>query len=108
MVEPLGIEAETRRELPQKGPELLFQPQHPRGEEIGERRFDVAQLFQMGDETAALDREDKIVGRLVMPAREEFGPLQRIMRAVDLDRLEVPAGIGELVALTQFLGVEAA
>src|SRR5438067_5531937 len=108
MVEPLGIEAEARRELPQKRPELLFQPQHPRGEEIGERRFDVAQLFQMRDEAAALDREDKIIGRLVMPAGEEFGPLQRIMRAVDLDRLEVPAGIGELVALKQLVRIKAA
>src|SRR5437764_15418820 len=62
----------------------------------------------MSDETAALDREDEIIGRFVVPASEEFGPLQRIMRAVDLDRIEMPAGIGELVALAQLLGVEAA
>src|SRR5437868_716454 len=62
----------------------------------------------MSDETAAFDREDKIVGCLVMPAGEEFGPLQRIMRAVDLDRIEMPAGIRELVALAQLFRIEAA
>src|SRR6266550_3868191 len=108
MVEPLAVEAEARRELPQKRSKLLFQPQHPGCEEIGKWGFDLAQLFQMGDETAALDREEKIIGRLVIPAGEEFGPLQRIMRAVDLDRIEMPAGIGEFVALAQLLGVEAA
>src|SRR5437764_7203976 len=62
----------------------------------------------MSDETAALDREDEIIGRFVVPAGEEFGPLQRIMRTVDLDRIEMPAGIGELIALAQLLRVEAA
>jgi hypothetical protein len=100
-VEPLGIEAEARWELPQKRPEFLFEAENPGGEEIGERGFDIAQLLHMSDEPAALDREDKILGRLVTPAGKGFGPLQRIMRAVDLDRIEMPAGIGELVALAQ-------
>ena len=32
---------------------------------------------------------------------EEFRALQRIMRAVDLDRVEMPAGVGQLVVLSQ-------
>jgi hypothetical protein len=62
----------------------------------------------MCDEAAALDREDKIFRRLVMPAGKGFGALQRIMRAVDLDRVEMPAGIGEFVFLAQLLRVKAA
>jgi hypothetical protein len=107
-VELFSIEAEARRELPQKRAELLLQPQDPGGEEIGERGFDVAQLLHMGDEAAALDGEDETVRRLVMPAREGFGALQRVMRAVDLDRVDMPAGIGQLVGLSQLLRVEAA
>jgi hypothetical protein len=106
--EPLGIEAEARWELPQKRPEFLFEAENPGGEEIGERGFDIAQLLHMSDEPAALDREDKILGRLVTPASKGFGSLQRIMRAVDLDRIEMPAGIGELVALAQPFRIEAA
>jgi len=46
----------------------------------------------MRDKAAALDREDKIRGRLGVPALEEFRPLQGVMRAVDLDRVDMPAG----------------
>src|SRR5207302_2956317 len=61
-----------------------------------------------GDETAALNGEDETIRRLVMPAGEGFGALQRIMRAVDLDRVEMPAGISQFVGLAQLLRVEAA
>src|SRR5207237_65470 len=44
-IELLFVEAEARRELPEQRPELFLQPQHSLGEKIGERRFDVAQLF---------------------------------------------------------------
>src|SRR5204863_1640716 len=107
-VELFDIETEARRKLPQKRPELFFQPQYAGGEEIGERRLDVAQLFHMRDKTAALDREDKIRGRFSVPALEEFRPLQRVMRAVDLDRVDMPAGVGQLVLLAQLPGIKAA
>src|SRR4051794_40590753 len=62
----------------------------------------------MGDEAAALDCEDEAVRRLVMPLREIFRTLQRVMRAVDLDRVEVAGSVGELVALAQPLRIKAA
>src|SRR5690348_18018245 len=83
----------------QKRPELFFEAQYARGKEIGERRLDIAQLFHMRDKAAALDRENKISGRFGVPAFEEFRPLQRIMRTVDLDRVDMAAGIGQLVFL---------
>ncbi len=107
-IELFGVETEARGKLPQKRPELFFQPQYARGKEIGERRLDIAQLFHMRDKPAALDREDKISGRFGVPAFEEFRPLQRIMRTVDLDRFDVAAGIGQLVLLAQLPGIEAA
>jgi len=93
MIEPFGGEAEARRELPQHGPELLLEPQDARGEEIGERRLDFAQPPDMGDEARALDREHKTLRRLVVPSGKGIGALQPIERAVDLDRVDLPAGI---------------
>src|SRR5437763_1861206 len=75
-VKLLGIEAEARRELPQKRPELFFEPQYARGKEIGERCLDVAQLLHMRDEAAALHGEDEIPRRLGMPPLEKFRTLQ--------------------------------
>ncbi|MBB4235175.1 hypothetical protein GGD57_001737 [Rhizobium esperanzae] len=62
----------------------------------------------MGDEARPLDRKDEIVGRLVAPAAEAFGPLQAIEGAVDLDRREVPGGVGKLLLLRQVLRIELA
>ena len=101
MVEALGREAEARRELPQHGAELLLEPQDAGGEEIGERRLDLAQPPDMRDEARPLDREHKALRGLVVPAGKSVGALQPIERAVDLDRVDLPAGIGKLVGLQQ-------
>ena len=101
MVEAFGIEAEIGRELPQARAELLLQPQDARGEEIGERGLDLAQPPDVGDVARALDGEHKALRGLVIPASKGVGPLQRIKGAVDLDRLDLPAGIGELVRVQQ-------
>jgi len=45
--------------LPQERTQLLLEAQHAGGEEVGERRLDVAKLLQMRDKPAALDGEDK-------------------------------------------------
>src|SRR5215467_10074622 len=101
MIEARRVEPEARRELPQEGAELLLKPQHAGGEEIGERRLYIMQLFEVSDEPAALDGEDEAVRGVVMPSREGVGALERIMRAVDLNRVDLPAGIGQLVGMAQ-------
>ena len=108
MVETLGVKFEARRELPQEGAEFLVEAQYAGGEEIGERRLYVSQLFEVGDEPAALDREDKTFRCLVAPSGEGFGALQRIMRAVDLDRVNLPAREGQLIGMPQFARIKGA
>lgn len=107
-LEKIGIESHVRRELPEDRPKLGAKPQQAGGEEIGERRLDLAQPQHMGDETRSLDRKDEIVGRFVAPAAEAFGTLQTVEGAVDLDRRKVPGGVGKLLLLRQALRVELA
>ena len=70
MVETLGVKSEARRKLPQERAQLLLEPQYAGGEEIGERRLDIVQLFEVGDVPAALDREDKPFRGFVVPPGE--------------------------------------
>ena len=106
MVETLGIEAKGRRELPEDRAELLLQPQDAGGKEIGERRLDLAQPPDMGDEARALDAEDEIRRRLGVPARVAFRALQRVERAVKLDRRKPARCVLELATLRQALRIE--
>src|SRR5712671_5318824 len=106
MVETFGREAKARRELPQAGAELFLEPQHARGKEVGERRLDVAQPPDMGDEPRALDREDKAVGGLVIPPGKSIGALQPVERAVDFDRVDLSAGVGEFIGLYETWRIE--
>src|SRR6516225_2853537 len=106
MVEALGRKAEGRRELPQHGPELFLEAQNAGGEEIGERGLDVAQPSDMGDKPRRLDREEKSLRGLVVPAGKRIRPLQPVKRAVDLDRLDLAARIGKLAGMRQALWVE--
>ncbi len=64
----LAVVAEGWRELPEDRAELFLQGQHPGGEEVGERLFDLAQLTHVGDEAAAFHCEDEVVGGLRVPA----------------------------------------
>src|SRR5262249_46551490 len=107
MLKAFIVKSEAGRELPQKGAQFLFEPQDAGGKEIGERGFDVAELLQMGDEPAALDHEHKALRGLVVPSRKGIGVLQRIMGAVDLDRVAPPAGMGELIGIPQSRWVKA-
>src|SRR5262252_3607152 len=59
------------------------------------------QLFEVSDEPAALDGEDEAVRGVVMPSRDGVGALERIMRAVDLDRVDLPAGVRQLGGMAQ-------
>src|SRR4029077_15846814 len=85
MIEALRVELEAGRELPQERAELFLEPQHAGGEEIGEWRLYIIQLFEVIDEPAAFPREDKTLRGLVIPPGKRAGPLKRIMSAVDLD-----------------------
>ena len=107
MFEARRVEPEARRELPQEGALLLIEAQHAGGEEIGERRLDIAQLLQMRDEPAALDGEDKALRSLVTPSGEGFGALQRVVGAVDLDGVDLPAREGQLIGMPQPGRIEA-
>jgi hypothetical protein len=100
VVKTLGVKFEARRKLPQERVQLLLEAQHAGGDEIGERRLDVAKLLQVRDKPAALDGKDKAFRSFVMPSGEGVGVLERIMGA-DLDRVDLPAGIGELVGMSQ-------
>src|SRR5215469_18531208 len=101
MIETFGREAKARRELPQHGTELLLEPQDARGKEIGERGLDIAQPPDVSDKARTLDREDKLLRGLVVPPSKGIGALQPVKRAVDLDRVDLPAGMGQLVGLQQ-------
>src|SRR5262249_52956989 len=106
MIEALGRKAEARRELPQHRPELFLEAQDPGGEEIGKRGLDLAQSPDMGDKPRRLDREEKSLRGLVVPAGKRVGPLQPVKRAVDLDRVDLAARIGKLTGMRQTLRVE--
>src|SRR6185312_251524 len=101
-----AVEAEIGRELPENRTELWPQPQQTLREEIRETRFGIAQFHHMRDVARALHREDEILRRLLGPAREILRPLQRIMRAVDLNGAEGAAGIGKLALMRQFRRIE--
>src|SRR6185369_5157774 len=105
-VEALQIEWPLWRELPQNRAELVLELEHARGEEVCERRLDVAQLLHVGDEARALDREHEPRGRLGVPARKRIGTLEAVERAVDLDRVELPARVLELAPVCEPFGIE--
>src|SRR5262245_20680618 len=60
----------------------------------------------MGEKATALHREHEVVGRVRVPAEIARRPLERVERAVDLDRAEPPAGELELTPLRQALRIE--
>ena len=62
------------RQLPEHGPELGPQSEHARGEEVGQRRLDVAQLLHVRDEPAALHREDEVLRGAGPPVLVALGP----------------------------------
>ena len=102
------VVVERRRQLPQDRPERVAERQHARGEEVGQRRLDVAQALEVGDEPAALDREDEVVGHLAAPLGPARRALQGVEGAVDLDRGQLRGGVLQLAALRQPLRVEVA
>src|SRR6185503_9951269 len=108
MKEPLEagrIEAEHRRELPEEWPELVAQVEDSRSEEVRERLVDVLQPQEMRDVARALDAEEEARRRLAVPLVVILRPLQRVERAVDLDRGKVRAAELELAAVGAAFGI---
>ena len=105
-VDPRGVEAQARRELPEQRAQLGTEREDARGEEVGQRHADVAQLLEVGDVAAALDGEQEVVGGLRGPRAVGPGPLQRVERPVDLDRVHQAGEVRELAALRQAGRVE--
>src|SRR5688500_8229091 len=60
----------------------------------------------MGDETAAFEREDEVLRRLVIPLLIVLRALEGIERAVDLDRVEFGGGVFQLALLGQALRIK--
>src|SRR5204862_2725424 len=89
----IRVEAEGGRKLPEDRPQLVGKAEDTRRKEVRERRLDVCQPLHVGDEAPALDREEKVRGRLLVPGAIAVGMLERIERAVDLDGVEVARSV---------------
>ncbi len=107
-LEHLGVETHRGRELPEDGPQLLAQLEQARGEEVGQRRVDVAQLEHVRDVAAALDREDEAGRRVRGPGRIAGRPLQRIEGAIELQRRKHARGVLQLAPLREAGRIEVA
>jgi hypothetical protein len=101
MLETLAIKLEAWRELPQDRPQFFLEPQDTRSKEIGKRCLDVTKLLEVGDKSAALDRENKVFGSVLTPSRKRVRVLQRIVGAIDFDRVDLAAGISEFIGMPQ-------
>jgi len=102
------IEPKLRRKLPQNRPELRAQSQHTRCNKFGQRLAYFSQPQHVRDVPRTLYRKDKILRRGVGPARKinNRWSLQRVERAVDLDRPENPGRLLQFTRLRQIFGIE--
>ena len=100
------VVAKIGRQLPKEGAELVAQVGDAGGEEVRERRLDVVKTQHVRDIARALDAEDEARRRVVVPGGVILGSLQRIERAVELDRRQGARRVFELPVLRQALGVK--
>ncbi len=105
-LEPLGLELEVGRQLPENGPEFRPESQQPLGKEVRQRSFDIPQAKHVGYIPRALDGKSKVLRRLGMPSGKTLRPLQRVERSIQLDGIELPRGKLQLSPLRQFLRVK--
>jgi hypothetical protein len=104
--EPVGVEPEVRRELPQQRAEAVAERQHAARQEGAERGLHVDQLLHVGDEPRALHGEDEVVGHLRGPRPPARRALEGVEGPVDLDRRQPLAHVCELAAVRQAGRVE--
>src|SRR5215471_13761337 len=99
--EGLFVRRRVRWELPQDRTELVAQFEHAARKEPVEGRAGSGEIGTMGCKAGALNREDKILRRLIVPTAEAFGLLRTVECAVDLDCSDLAAGKAELTCLRQ-------
>ncbi len=103
-----AIEAQAGWQLPQHRPELRPQGEHPGGQEVGQGSGGIGELLHVRDEPAALDREDEVRRGLLRPRGEAGRALQRVKRAVDLNRVHAFGHVRQLPAVRQLVRIERA
>jgi hypothetical protein len=74
-IEPLGLELEVSRKLPENGPEFGPKVQQPLGEKVCQRSFDIPQSKHVGYIAGALDGKSKVWRRLGTPPGKALRPL---------------------------------
>src|SRR5207302_4728016 len=100
------VESHPRCELPQDRPELFAEFEHAGGKEAVDRRACRGQIGAVSDKTRTLQRKDKILRRLVVPAAKTCRLLRAVEGAVDLDRSDLATRMRELARLRQALRIE--
>src|ERR1700730_17131354 len=95
------VERHPRSELPQHRPELVVQLEHAGRKEAFDRRAGCRQIGPVRDKTRALERKDEVLRCLVVPPAKTRRLLRAVEGAVDLDRGDLAARMGELTRLRQ-------
>src|SRR5687767_906249 len=87
-VEPLGVEMEVRRELPEYGPKVFLQQSRALEENVD--RFPVhVQLLHVRNEAASFDRVDEPFRSALVPAADHRLGREAVKARVDFDRVEL-------------------
>ncbi len=104
--DPLRIEREPLRELPQDRPQRRAHGQRSRGKEIRQRRLRIGQLQHVREVARTLDRKHEPLRHRLGPLPERRRRLHPIEGAVDFERIELPRRKLQLPLLRHALGIE--
>ena len=100
-IDPLCVEAEVRRQLPQNRAQFLIKGKYAGGKEVGQRSLDTTQFLHVRDEPPALDGKDEILWHRGRPCLKAGAALQGIETAVDLNRIHSLGHVRQLLTLGQ-------
>ena len=98
-LEILCVELFGGHQLPDDGAEFFTQFAQAAVHKTRDRITRFAQHPAVGGKAVGLEREHKIIGCLVVPFLEARGLHGAVVGAVDLDRRELPACVGQFVFL---------
>jgi hypothetical protein len=105
-IHPIPIKGIGGGKLPEEGAGFASQLQDAAGEEVGESIVNQGELLIVSDESASLDRKDKFIGGVLGPPAEYLGGFEAVKGPVQLDRVEMVAGMSQPGALGQTGWVE--